>query len=291
MKSKHLACIVSTVMLTCAFADQPPRLSSEALRQRVVEIKKIVKSQAKVIGHGVESPIKSEFGTPIQHGVVFRSGDLNVTLDPVAGRVLSLESMQTARHFAEKPKLNEEQALSLAEEHVRMLGASLQMSKDIIHSGYDPSTGRWNFAWQRRIGKYPFPEETIFISVNDFDGTLAAFRDRTTGRECLMDPIIDEAKGRESAVQAIKTVHSELLEKDYVIVVVGSGKLQIAYPNSRYQTQQTLTAHSSSDSPQPRLVYNFNVTITYAGSSNLRKVVPPASVWVDALTGSVVGGL
>jgi len=291
MNTKLLTSIIYATVFACAFAGEGSKLSDEALRKRFLEVRNLVDSQGPLKSVGEEKVLLTEFGTPTRWGIIFRSDDLEATLNPFSGRIISLDMRHKKNPATAKPRMKEEQAKAIAESYIRKLGSALHPNMKVIHKAFDPSTGRWNFAWQRHIDKYPFPEETIFIAVNDADERLSAFKDRTTDRRCPTKPVIEEEKAKASAELRIKAVLPEMFGKDYKIGTVSRGILQIVYPNGRYLPQDNPGTGSPESKWRPRLVYSFDFTFDYIGSSDLRIATPPVAVWVDALIGDVVGGL
>jgi hypothetical protein len=291
MNTKLLVGVICVNVLLYAFADEHSKLSDEALRARFSEVQHLVNSRAALKSMGPEKALRTEFGTPTRRGIVLRSDDLDVTLHPVSGRILSLDTRQTKRPAAAKPGMKDERALAIAEGYVRRLGSAVHPNMEVIHKAFDPSTDRWNFAWQRSIDKYPFPEETVFIAVNDTDESLASFKDRTTDRKCPTRPVIDEAQAKATAKLRIKAIQPELFGKDYQLRTVSRGKLQIVYPNGRYLPEDNPDIRGLENNPQPRLVFSFDFTFDYTGTMDIRRATPPVDVWVDALTGDVIGGL
>jgi hypothetical protein len=274
-----------------AAADRESKLSNESLRSRFSEVRGLLSRQGTLKSFGPEKVIRTEFGTPTRRGVDLKSDDLDMTVDPVTGRILSIET-KAATKQGNAPGMNEEQAEDMARSLVRKIGSKVDARMKVIHRGFDASTGRWKVAWERMIDGYSFPEETIFVSFNDSDWTIVSFRDRTTDQGCSTKPVIDEKTARAAAEGRITDLLPELFGEHYEIGNVTQGKLQIAYPNERYVQQDRSEGPGASETgPQPRLVYSFDLTFKYTGTATLRKTTPPMAVWVDALTGAVIGGL
>ncbi len=291
MQAKLIIVAIYTSFLFGTVADGESKLSSESLRGRFLEVRGLLSRQGDLKSVGSEKVIRTEFGTPTHRGVDLKSDDLDVTVDPVTGRILSIETTVVVNQGNAR-EMNEEQVQDAAKSLIQKIGAKVDSSMKVIHRGFDVSTGRWKVAWERRIDGYPFPEETIFVSFNDKDRSIASFRDRTTDQGCPTKPIIEEKKAKASAELRVKALLPELFGEHYEIATVTQGKLQVVYPNVRYVPQDRLEGTGSSETgPQFRLVYSFDLTFKYTGTATLRKTTPPIAVWVDALTGDVIGGL
>ena len=292
MRAKFIILIaIFAALVFRAVADGESKLSSETLRRSFSEVRGLLDTQAALKSVGHEKVIRSEFGTPTHRGVELKSDDFNMTVDSVTGRILSIETISVTKE-QDSPGMNEKQAQDTARSLVQHLGVKIDSRMVLIHIGFDVSTGRWRVAWQRRVDGYPFPEETVFVSFNDRNRRLTSFRDRTTNRRCATKPVIDEKRAMASAEVRIMDLLPELFGAHYEIANITQGSLQVVYPNGRYAPQDDSERKGTSETwPQPRLVYTFVLSFKYTGAATLRKSTPPIAVWVDALTGDIVGGL
>lgn len=291
MRVMSIVVAIYAALFFPAVTDGESKLSNESHRSRFSEVRGLLGRRGALESVGPEKVIRTEFGTPTRWGVDLKSDDLDMTVDPVTGRILSIKT-KAATKQGNAPGMNEEQAEDMAKSLIRKIGSKVDAGMRVIHRSFDASTGRWTVAWERMIDGYPFPEETIFVSFNDSDRAIVSFIDRTTDHGCSTKPVIDEKTARAAAEGHIRDLLPELFGEHYEIGNVTEGKLQIVYPNGRYVQQDCSEGPGASETePQPRLVYSVVVTFKYTGTATLRKTTPPMAIWVDALTGAVIGGL
>ena len=115
-----------------------------------------------------------------------------------------------------------------------------------------------------------------------------------TTKTCPTAPVIEEEKARAAAERRIKPLIPRMLGEQYAIASMGRGSLLVVYPNANFSPRGTLRGKEKASQDmglQPRLVYSFDATFKYTGTAALAICAPPVQVWVDALTGDVVGGL
>ena len=291
MSTRLLAIVFFAGVLHGAFAGEKADLSAESLRVNFSKARKLLNSQSALNSISSERVMKTEFGTPTHRGVELKSADLTLTMDPATGQILSIEKKAETENSS-LPTINTNQAENIARSLVRQLGLKIDSGMRLINRGFDSSTGRWGIAWEKQIDGYPFPEETVFVLFNDRDRSIAIFRDRTTDLKCSTKPIIEENTARMSAEHCVNYLLPEMFGEHYEIGGITQGKLQVVYPNRRYVSQDGLEGTGLQEAElQPRLVYSFDLTFRYTGTSSLRISTAPIAIWVDALTGNVIGGL
>jgi hypothetical protein len=196
----------------------------------------MLSSQGALKSVGSEKVMRTEFGTPTRCGVDLQSDDLDITIDPITGRILSIETTAVAKPVTTSG-MNEVQAVDAAKIIVQKIGSKVDHGMQLIHRSFDAATGRWKVAWEKRIDGYPFPEETVFVSFNDRDQKIVSFRDRTSDQVCLTKPVIEVKNARASAERLIRNLLPDLFGEHYEIANITQGKLQVVYPNRQYLPQ------------------------------------------------------
>jgi len=284
------------------------RLSDASLRRRFSEVRQLLGREANLVAMKTGVVFPRFYDTLTKEVVICRSDDLDLTLDPVSGRILSLvvkraesassggatpavREQGSAETVDQQPKMGKAEARTTAERHVRALGSIVDSTMATIWEAHDASTMQWQFTWQRCIDGHPFPEETIYVAIDDADAGVVEFRDATTDKKCPTKPIIAERAAKSLAESCIKRALPKLHGSDYAVANVSRGKLHVVYPNRMYLLEDGSEKPASRDDSRPRLAYCFTFTFAYTGTSTLANAVPPATIWVDAISGFVIGGV
>ena len=267
------------------------KLTSESMGIRFSDVRIMLNKKGPMNYVGPVIEMRTEFGTPIRQGLCLKSDDLGITVDSASGRILSIESVATS-NIEGGPTLNEKQSEKIGKMLVRKIRPLDDSEMTVIYNKYDVSTACWKITWERMADGYPFPEETIFVSFDDKARSMVSFRDKATDNRCPTTPIIEEKIAWAAAEHCVNALLPEMFGEFYEIDGVPQGKLQVVYPNGQYVFQaRRVGAGPSAVRPQPRLVYSYDLSFRYTGTATLRRATYPVVVWVDALTGDVVGGL
>jgi hypothetical protein len=291
-----IKCAVLILALPCAHAVADADMAimpTEALQTSYRDIRDKLHLQAEASVTSSTKAVMSEFGTKVACGAKMESADLTVTLDTNSGRPLFIlvhPNAVSEVSAGNKPFRDDREALGAAEAFVRELGWSIETNTHLIHKEYDPGKRQWRFAWQRHLAGYPFPEETISTSIDAASRHLSSFRCTISERGCATVPSLSNTDAQQIAATNALGIAMGLVGQDYGVRGVRGNGLQVVYPNGRYATYGKRTALTEV-APSPQLVYWFDVAFEYRGTDTLHRAVAPISVWVDAVSGEVVGGL
>jgi hypothetical protein len=267
-------------------------MSTEALQSRYREIREKMSLAPEASARSSAKAVASEFGTVVAYGLKMESDDVSVTLDVSSGRplIIEVETDAGSETVSGSPFRDADDALDAAEAIVCSFGWPIGTNTHLIHKEFDADRQLWRFSWQKHLSGYPFPEETVSLSINATNRQLSAFRSYLTDRACPTVPKLPATQARRIAETRAAELAPKLMGQNYRVRKVAEKGLQIVYPNTRYSTDDGNVV-SGKPAPSPRLVYWFDIEFQYDGTSMLHRVSAPISIWVDALSGSLAGGL
>jgi len=291
MQTVVLSGLIQLMILVSASARGDSFRTDEALHARFLEVRDAIGMQGELNKIEREQVLKTDCGTPIREGIKLESNDFKLLIDPVDGRILSLQP-EHDYSMDHEPRMSLEQAEATAASILAKLGISIGRDMPVKSRDYREDTDTWAFTWEQQINGYPFPEAVQYILIGDQDGRLRYYKDTTIDYECPVQPVMEEAQAREAAKSCMESWIPVLWGNDYAVAGMATGNLQVVYPNRHYSVLEgPFDATMESAEVVPCRVYSYDFTFRYTGTNALSIAVPPTRIWVDASRGNVVGGL
>ena len=272
-------------------AEIRPMLTDGELRNRFAEVRNLVGMNGELKSINPSKFLKTNYGTPIKRGVELESGNLKVMVDPYSGEIMSLQAKHDYPQDNE-PEMDKERAVGTMAAALHKMGVTIGQDLKEIYRGYDAETDRWGITWERQMGGYPFPEATIFVTIEDDSANLVFYKNCTPEGDCSPQQIVEEKKAKEAAVHRTDSLRLELYGEDYSVASMTPGTLQYVYPNGAYLAPAT-NAHTTTELTgiSPSLVYSYSIAFKYIGTNAHSIATRPVELWIDATNCSFVGGL
>ncbi|MBA4386507.1 MAG: hypothetical protein C0404_00920 [Verrucomicrobia bacterium] len=181
-------------------------------------------------------------------------------------------------------RMTAEQARSLSQKTIAQLGQDLGSNLHPRPPQNLENERLWVATWVRHIGDIPIEEESVTIWLDDVSGELRRFNNTITDRTCDTKAVITEDQAlrtaRETAAGLLQHVYGR---QDLVVSKIDQPILRIVYT-------QPVPENKTETAPRPqlRLIYDVRAQ-TENGTEGESIPRMPFGVWVDALTGKIVG--
>jgi hypothetical protein len=240
-----------------------------------------------------EIKVKSDYGTYIFDGIEYETENLSVVLRQSTGGTVLIKVKKVKNVAQDAPLMQKDDALIKATSLLDSLGYSVDKNHKLIYGAFDGKTSAWAFTWQRTFLGYAFQDELISVTFSDNGGELCAFQNFISERKPDINVLISEKDARANALAHMKEILLELAGKEYSVKNIITKEKLIVYPNAAYLRKENDKIEQSQDHmrPNPRLVYVFELHTQYDGDADIRISVPVITLWIDAETGKVLGGL
>ncbi len=147
--------------------------------------------------------------------------------------------------------------------------------------------GSWGIRWSRVEKGYQYPNDWVFVRINDETGNLFSYSIRLISEELVSTDVkITEDEAVKIALDNLRSVfESEEAPREYKLPSEASSvKLKIVNPNYMFVEDRKFICMSEATGTALAHVVEFNV----GNIPNIGKL--KFWIWVDAETGEVVGG-
>jgi hypothetical protein len=263
----------------------------------------------------------SEWATNVGWVRTVRSGHIVVEVDANSGEIRRIMNevawlksdsraesrLKECKGFA--PTRSPKEAIDAAEKFCLALGQRPARDVRLRVIKFDEKRGCWELGWARYIGEYLFDEEGIGITIDDQTGDLLVYNNHVTKITCGTEVRVPKDKARAIARDQVSRILPALVHnQSFEFEEDQEPKLCIVYQNDamrrlelmtdlmrRFKTMppppDQLPPPPEQLPPRARLVYAIRFGFWYVGKEGTHIDRGPVTVWVDAASGEVVGGI
>ncbi|MBM4020451.1 MAG: hypothetical protein FJ288_19390 [Planctomycetes bacterium] len=248
------------------------------------------------------------------------SPQLTVDVDAYSGKIVRVRNETASENSYARAETAREQGkgvgptrslksvIDAAENYCRALGQNLTPDVGLRIMEFDDKRGCWYLAWVRRVNGYLFDEECIGLDIDDQTGELAHYINRVTEITCGTEVRVPKDKARAIARDQVSRILPALVSnQSFEFEEDQEPKLCIVYQNDAMRRLELGTdlmrrfkAMPPPDQlppppeqlpPRARLVYAIRFEFSYVGKQRVHVGRGPVTVWVDAASGEVGGGI